>query len=71
MTKNDFIDWKRHPVTELVFSSLHQRIALLTEEVVEQTAYMSQAEMAEKCGAIKALRDILQIEFEETVSDGN
>ena len=64
MTKTDFIDWKRHTVTQEVFSQLEGRINQLTEELIAQTAYMSQSEMAEKAGAIKAFRDMIQIEFE-------
>lgn len=70
MTSQDFHDWKRHPVTQAVFSELEFRVKRLVEEVVEQTAYMSQSEMAEKTGAIKAIRDILNIEPEET-QDGD
>jgi hypothetical protein len=64
VTKSDFIDWKRHSVTQEVFSQLEGRINQLTEELISQTAYMSQSEMAEKAGAIKAFRDMIQIEFE-------
>jgi len=64
VTKTDFIDWKRHTVTQEVFSQLEGRINQLTEELIAQTAYMSQSEMAEKAGAIKAFRDMIQIEFE-------
>lgn len=66
MTKEEFVDWKHHPVTIQVFQELQHRISMLTEEVVEQTAYRTQSEMAEKTGAIKAFRDVLQTEFEET-----
>lgn len=66
MTKEEFVDWKRHPVTEQVFSELRHRVDVLTAEVVEQAAYIPQSEIAEKTGAIKAIRDLLTIEFEET-----
>lgn len=66
MTSSDFYDWKRHPVTEAVFSNLKARAEVLMEELVDQTAFMSQSEMAEKAGAIKAIRDLLQISFEDT-----
>lgn len=66
MSANDFYDWKKHPVTEVVFSQLEARVNVLLSELVEQTAYASQSEMAEKAGAIKALRDLLEISFEDT-----
>lgn len=65
MNQQDFFDWKRHPVTQAVFSQLQTRIDVLSEEVVEQAAYVTQAELAEKAGAIKAIRDLLRIEYEE------
>lgn len=66
MTKEDFGSWKRHPVTQQVFSELAARMEQLTAELVDQTAFLSQSENAEKAGAIKAIRDLLSIEFEET-----
>lgn len=70
-SKQDFLDWKRHPVTQAVFSELEARAKILMDEVVEQTAYMSQSEMAEKTGAIKAIRDTLSIEFYEETQHGS
>lgn len=68
---SDFYDWKRHPVTQAVFSELANRITFLTEQLVEQAASASQTELAEKAGAIKALRDIINIENEGEDSNGN
>jgi hypothetical protein len=65
VTQSDFSDWKRHPVTQQVFSQLSQRVADLIDEIVEQTATATTGEMAEKAGAIKAHRDFLNIEFDE------
>ena len=70
MTKEQFVDWKRHPVTVQVFSELEARAAVLTEELIQQTSYLPHSELAEKAGAIKAIRDLLNIEFEET-NNGN
>jgi hypothetical protein len=67
---NDFLDWKRHPVTQAIFSQLQDRIDFWTDELIEQTAYTSQTEMAEKAGAIKAVRDVLNIEYEKEAEDG-
>jgi hypothetical protein len=68
-SKEEFLDWKQNKVTRAVFSGLEARIERLVDEVVEQTATMSSSEMAEKTGAIKAIRDVLNIEFEETQND--
>ena len=65
MSKNDFVDWKRHPVTQQVFSQLQGMITQLSEELVEQTVEGNQLRMVEKASAIKAYRDLLNIEFEE------
>lgn len=65
MTKNDFIDWKRHPVTQQVFSQLSERIESLSLELVAQVASADPRAMAEKAGAIQAFQHILEIEFEE------
>lgn len=65
MTKQDFLDWKEHPVTKEVLAHLNQRAAFYTEEVIAQTHYMSQSEMAWRTGAIQAIRDLLDIDFEE------
>lgn len=66
---NDFHDWKQHPITQEVFGELKARMNILVEELIEQTPYASQSEMAEKAGAIKAIRDLLSIELGED-SDG-
>lgn len=65
MTASDFYDWKRHPVTQQVFAQLEDRVKQLIEQVIDQTPFMSQSEMSEKTGAIKATRDLLSIEFDE------
>jgi len=65
VSKNDFVDWKRHPVTQQVFSQLQGMITQLSEELVEQTVEGNQLRMVEKASAIKAYRDLLNIEFEE------
>ncbi len=67
--KLDFHDWKRHPVTVQVFSQLKDRELMMIEQLIEQTAVMSQSEMAEKAGAIKAYRDLLNIEYEGDEND--
>lgn len=60
MTKSEFIDWKRHPVTQQVFSQLEQRVGDLVEALIEDPR-------PDLAAAIKAYRDLLNIDFEETL----
>lgn len=71
MTKQDFVDWKNHPVTQQVFSQLAERASQLNEELIFQVASLPQAEMAEKAGYIKAVRDLVNVEYEGEDSDGH
>ena len=71
MTKSDFIDWKRHPVTEQVFSQLRQRIEYLKDELVGYATSGDPRELAQKAGAIMAMDDVLNIQFEDEVPNGN
>ena len=71
MTKSDFIDWKRHPVTEQVFSQLRQRIEYLKDELVGYAISGDPRELAQIAGAIKAMDDMLNIQFEDEVTNGN
>jgi len=64
ITKSDFIDWKTHPVTKEVFSSITERIYLLQEELggsAGQDAY----EDAKRVGAIRQCRDILDMSIDD------
>jgi hypothetical protein len=65
VTSNDFQDWKRHPITQAVFSNLQERVDFLTAELVEQAASTDQRQLAERAGAIKAINDLLSISFGE------
>lgn len=64
MNKSDVTDWKRHPVTQVVFSQLSQRIADI-QEILSEQAGLNPAQDREYVGAIKAYRDIINIEYEE------
>ena len=66
MTKSDFIDWKRHPVTQQVFSQLTERINYMTQTLIE-TAGKDPIGDSKLSGGIQAYRDMIDIEFE----DGN
>ncbi len=64
MNKNDFTDWKRHPVTQVVFSQLTQRIADI-QEILSEQAGANPIQDREFVGAIKAYKDMVNIEYEE------
>lgn len=64
MNKKDFYDWKRHPVTQVIFSQLEGRISEL-KEVLAETAGKDPAQDRELVGAIRAYNDLLRIEFED------
>ena len=63
MNKADFIDWKRHPVTQVVFSQLKDRVQSLYE-MLGDSAGLNSAQDARLVGAIQAYKDMLNIEFE-------
>lgn len=63
MNKSDFIDWKRHPVTQVVFSQLTSRIQEL-QDILGNTAGENAAQDRMYVGAIQAYKDVVNIEFE-------
>jgi hypothetical protein len=66
VTKQEFFEWKQHPVTEQVFRQIAERITQIKEELMAQVAHVSQLELAEKAGAGKAFQHILDIDYEES-----
>lgn len=64
MNKADFLDWKRHPVTQVVFSQLKDRINTLYE-MLGESAGQNSVQDARFSGAIQAYKDMLQIDFED------
>lgn len=64
MNKADFTDWKRHPVTQVVFSQLNQRIFDL-QEILSDQAGANPVQDREYVGAIKAYKDMVNIEYDE------
>lgn len=64
MNRSDFTDWKRHPVTQVVFSQLNQRIFDL-QEILSDRAGASPIQDREYVGAIKAYKDMVNIEYDE------
>lgn len=63
MNKADFIDWKRHPVTQVVFSQLTTRINEL-QEILGNSAGENPAQDRMYVGAIQAYKDVVHMEFE-------
>lgn len=63
MNKSDFIDWKRHPVTQVVFSQLNQRIEDL-RAMLGDSAGVNPVQDSQFVGAIQAYKDIVNIEYE-------
>lgn len=62
---NDFHDWKLHPITIVLFDELTKRIEFYIDKMVEQASTASQVELAEWAGAIKNMRDIVNIAAED------
>lgn len=63
MNKSDFIDWKRHPVTQVVFSQLNQRIEDL-RGMLGDSAGVNPVQDSQFVGAIQAYKDIVNIDYE-------
>ena len=63
MNKADFLDWKRHPVTQVVFSQLNQRIEDL-RSMLGDSAGVNPVQDSQFVGAIQAYKDIVNIEYE-------
>lgn len=64
MTKSDFVDWKRHAVTQEVFSRLEGRIQELLDTLVANAGLAPEVD-ARNAGGIQAYRDLLSIEWGE------
>lgn len=63
MNKSDFIDWKRHPVTQVVFSQLNTRIQEL-QDILGNSAGENPAQDRMYVGAIQAYKDVVFMDFE-------
>lgn len=63
MTPQEFSDWKRHPVTQVVMSQLASRVAEL-KDVLAYNAGVNPTSDREIVGAIKAYTDMLEIQYE-------
>ena len=63
-TKQDFLDWKHHPVTQEVFIKIKALSDELTEKLIVMTGSSGPVECAETAGSIKAFRELLEINWE-------
>ncbi len=63
MNKADFLDWKRHPVTQVVFSQLQERIQTL-QAMLGDSAGVNPTQDSRYSGAIQAYKDLLLMDFE-------
>lgn len=64
ITLEDFTDWKTHPVTQVFFASIVEKINLGATEL----SYSAGNDLSTdrfKCGMIAAYRAILDVEIEE------
>jgi len=64
MTKAEFLEWKTHPTTKAVFNKINERIYDLQVELGSQAGADVRAD-GMKVGAIQALQDIQDIDFDE------
>jgi len=64
MTKAEFLEWKAHPITKKVFEGIHIRIYDLQVEL-GATAGIDSIEDSRRSGAIRALYDVLETDFED------
>ncbi len=64
MTKQDFIDWKQHPVTNAFIKAIADQLQGLREEL-GFSAGADPIEDAVRRGAILKCTDILNMEFDE------
>lgn len=69
MTSNDFYDWKRHPVTQEVFSQLQARVEEYKDQMVNSAVYSDPRTNAHLAGIIQGFQFLLNIDFED--ANGN
>lgn len=64
ITKDEFLDWKRSPVTIAIFSSMVERINDGAKELAG-SAGVNPLEDRFKCGMIRAYQEVMSVEFDE------
>lgn len=70
MNTADFQDWKRHPVTQVVFDLLTKRVKDL-QEILGDNAGKDIRQDVLYVGAIQAYYDILRMDWEEAKEEKN
>ena len=69
MTKEDFADWQRHPITEAVFTALHNRIQEGLE-ILGTTAGQDPIKDSHTTGLLRGLRELTEMSWEEAQPEG-
>lgn len=75
LTQSDFIDWKNHPVTKIIFKSLEEIREEINQTLTNSEVLLgkeSRVQVPRLVGQREGLDILLQISFEETedVKDG-
>lgn len=66
MTKSDFIDWKKNPVTQELFSQLKQRVEDMKDRLVGYAASGNATSSAHMAGIVEGFQFLLNIDWEDT-----
>ncbi len=71
MTKDDFIDWREHTVTQEVFNMIDDRINFYKDQMASGSTLgdNTERETAKLVGHINGLKDILLIDHEDIDND--
>jgi hypothetical protein len=69
VNREDFADWKRHPITQIVLSELAARAQSLTESLLEPYGDHQHDDVHR--GAIGAYRDLLNMTADELPKEEN
>lgn len=64
ISKEEFVDWQKNPVTQVVLAAIVEKINLGATEL-SYSAGLNREEDRFKCGMIHAYRSMLNIEFDE------
>lgn len=67
MTGSDLFDWKRHPVTELVFAHLEQRYRDMLEEIGKNRE-LGLDDLRFAQGYLAGIQDVLNVDAEDTAN---
>lgn len=62
ITKEEFQEWKRHPVTKAFFASCHERLNEAVEILIAEESNLNR-------GFIQAYREMLAVELDEIQGD--